>query len=229
MMVLDVVSPFSISHKWRFEISNEEPEPFPYLTENEKRAVDCLKEIGVIGGNQLTRIFFAGDKKKTRKMLQKGIIVQHSLRAKAKDIPFYTLSPYLIDQVGGIHPSKLSVRGTLSRMVFFQLYARMKEIFPVTIKKPDKGPHVAILERDDGTPFHIGVVRGNVEKWEQFLKWEYANEKIILVAEQLSFIKPLEGYLQDKMIRVTTDIDLKDTPTDELFYQWDGVKWVKDM
>lgn len=229
-MVISLVtkSPFSLSYKWRFKLSDENPEATTYFTKYEKQAIAALKELDVIGANQLTRIFFSGDKKKTRKMAQKGIIVQHCLQNELKEIPFYTLSPYLIRQIGGMEPWTLSIREVLSRMVFFQLYARMTELFPVTINRCTKRPFIGSLKRDDGTIFYVGVLRGNLEEWEYYLKWELSHERIILVAEQLSFLRPLEELLQDKMVRVTTDIDLKNAPIEQLFYEWTENQWKRE-
>ncbi|WP_126429979.1 hypothetical protein [Brevibacillus marinus] len=228
MLAAAAVSPFSTSYKWRVQISGENPEPSLFLTEKEQKVLHALREVDVIGANQLTRIFFSGDKKKAKKMVYKGILIQHSLWNESKEIPFYSLSPCLIRQTGGMEPMSLSVREILSRLVFFQLYGRVKELFPVTIHRSNRRPFLGILVREDGTRFHVGILRGNLHEWEYFLKWSVSDERIILVVEQLPFLKPLESLLQGKMIRVTTDLDLKNTPIEQLFYKWDGDQWKRE-
>ncbi|MDT3417147.1 hypothetical protein QO009_003042 [Brevibacillus aydinogluensis] len=197
------------------------------MTENEMKVIKTVAEIGVIGANQLTRIFFRGNKKKTRKMIQKGFLIQHTLEQGTKSIPFFTLSSVLNKQFEGVQLEYLTVKAILRRMLFFQLYGRLIEQFPFTVERSEVEPFVGVLKRN-GLVFHVGVVRGDIEKWETFFKWHYDNERIILVTEKLTFLTPIQPYIKDKLIRVTTDENLKTAPTDDLFYEWDGTRWIKE-
>ena len=75
------------------------------------------------------------------------------------------------------------------------------------------------------------VVRDNLEELLLKLKWDgdLQYQRMIVVTENINHLKPLAPFLNQLSIRVVTDQDLLTAPFAEMFYQWDGMGWIKDQ
>lgn len=63
-----------------------------------------------------------------------------------------------------------------------------------------------------------------------YMKWnKNSDQRIIVVAEKLEYLSPLNPFLSDFKVRATTDEDLtREEGIDQMFYEWDTNRWVKD-
>ncbi|WP_139490063.1 hypothetical protein [Brevibacillus dissolubilis] len=222
------LSPFSLQHGWTVQWTYRVPNIVKaHMTLREEQVAKSLAKIGIIGGAQLSRLFFNKNKLQMKKMIHKGYVIPHVLRDQHKEIPIYTLSPVVLNSYGGVVWKRFTVEDVLQRMLFFQLYGKFTEKELVMIERAESEPYVGIIRRKN-MRFYIGVVRGNMEEWERALRWEYESKRILLIAETLEELAPVQEMIKHRMVRVTTDHDLK-MHFNEMFYQWMDGKWVREV
>ncbi|MCF6094526.1 hypothetical protein L1765_11185 [Microaerobacter geothermalis] len=234
-MMQNRASPFSLCHDWSVKWTNIQPikqqNGILWSSQYDEKVLKALAYIGVIGGVQITRLFLNSDKKRLGKMVDTGKLVRHVIKRGNMEIPIYTPGingARILKQMGIKYRVNswltYDVNSILKKLLFFQLYGKFSEQGEVSVL-PAPAPYTGIIERN-GSQYYIGIIRGNTQEFEQYFKWEKLTERIILVTESLRQLAPLNEYLKELKIRVTTDEDLK-FDFEHLFYKWDG-EWVKE-
>src|SRR5690606_39126517 len=104
----------------------------------------------------------------------------------------------------------------LKRMVFFKLYEAFLDYEPEIVPSPD--PFVGAMLIGQKL-YHVFVARDDVYDLLLYMKWNRNPEqRIIVVAEKLEYLSPLNPFLADFKVRATTDEDLTDGKSlDEMF------------
>lgn len=192
----------------------------------------AIGTIGCIGGVQLKNLFGVHNKKKI-KILCHGynLLMRHELFQGDKPIPIYTLGT---NAINAFHlPSNYwlgwQTEDVLKRMVFFKLYSVFRDFEPSIVPSPD--PFVGAMQIGEKL-YHVYVSRDDVYDLMLYLKWnKNPEQRIIIVAEKLEHLTPLESFVADFKIRATTDSDLiNEEGIDNMFYEWDNGDhvWVKN-
>jgi hypothetical protein len=226
------MSPFSLDHNWTLQWTKvpEHMKPYKHIykeSPKEKRALEALACIGVIGGLQLSRLFSL-DKKRKKKMVAEKKLVRHDIKKNNQVIPVYTLgiNGAAVAGVPGYVNNywlKYRVEDMLKRLLFFQLY----EYFPESRVSPAPEPFIGSIFYLD-RPIYIYVIRGDVQDLMLYLKWREFNERIIIITESLNCLQPLM-LGEDLKLRVTTDSDLKVNSIGDPFYiQRANGSWMKE-
>ncbi len=212
------VSPFSLSRSWalywtRLPSNFKRMEHFNGESQKELLAIQALATVGVIGGQQLQRIFSI-DKKRLKSMTIEQKIVRHEIKSGNQIIPIYTLGMNGA-VMAGIEDSyalnywvSYKTEDVLKRILYFQLYKHFDTGSSQSMAHPTPKPFVgAITLRDK--PFYVYVVRGDTNDLNMFLKWnEGFNERVIVLTESLRHLEPLKWVLSNLKVRIAVDADL---------------------
>lgn len=241
------ISPFSLRNEWSVKWKKpghySENTLFWDVGEREMRAMQSIYEIGVIKRSQLIECFFGGKKnmKIYRKMVAGGRILEHELIQKKETVidgnpvkkdeitTICTIGPMgtkIMDKPYEEVWNNYEIKDIMQRLIFFRLYGRFikKERFSVE-KAPS--PFVGSIRRENGPRFLVGVIRDNIGEWLYHLRWqENADERILMISENLRELTPINEYLKNLSVRVSTDADLR-FELDELFYIWRNDEWIK--
>ncbi|WP_155982714.1 hypothetical protein [Paucisalibacillus sp. EB02] len=217
------ISPFSYNqHSWNLNwkrIASNEKYDRPYETQSEKeqRALEAIASVGVIGGLQLRRLFNL-DKQRIKRMEARHLIVRHEIKTKDKIIPIYTIGKSgankIMPKFIGNYWVEYDTEDVLNRMAFFQLCT----LFDGVKINPSPSPFIASL-KINGNDFYVYATRRNMNDLMMFLKWKPFSERIIIVTEELNYLRPLKPFINsDKMkVRAITDEAIKEgTP---MFYR----------
>lgn len=207
-------------------------------SEDTQALIRDLAIIGVIGSVQTARIYWNMDKEKrqAKKSVELRYLKKHQLIREKTSIPIYTLGATGFF-IAGLDPEseanqwkKLKKNDVLERLVFFQLYAQLKEQDKKIFVEAADGPFVGSINRN-GKTFSILVVRGNENNINSYFRHESEKlpERILIVAEELSHISPINDAIKPFLnrIRLTTDRDLKE-PFEKMFYQYRDNTWQKE-
>ncbi len=187
----------------------------------ELKALDALSKIGVIGGQQLFRLFNI-DKKRLKKMVREKKLVRHEIKLENKIIPIYTLgtSGSIITGIENYYESnywvEYEIKDVLKRLLFFNLYQFFygQKIIPA----PD--PFVGGFELNNNL-LYVYVIRGDSNDLIQYLKWkkQTLSARVILITESIKHIQPILMHTTSLKIRITTDDKLANAENiQDLFY-----------
>ena len=209
------LSPYSLSHDWsiywtRIPSNIKRSSYVNGESPKERKALEALAAVGLIGGAQLSRLFSL-DKKRLKRMVTEKKIVRHEIHRNKQVIPIYTLgiNGAVVAGLNDCYESNYWVEykteDVLKRLLFFQLLQHFPESKVLPTKEPFSGA-IIINEK----PIYIYVVRGDVNDLLMYLKWDGKNfnERLILITESLRYLQPLIVNLKKSKTRVITDINL---------------------
>ena len=224
-----MASPFSLSHGWKVEWNRERVKPREVILPPEIRPLMyAVASIGVIGGVQIKRLFGVEDRKTLKRLCQDHFLMRHELVGE-KNIPIYTLGTNTVNyfQLPPNYWLHWQAEDVLKCMVFFKLYEAFLDYEPEIVPSPD--PFVGAMQIGSKL-YHVFVARDDVYDLLLYMKWNRNPEqRIIVVAEKLEYLSPLNPFLSDFKVRATTDEDLtREDGIDQMFYEWDTNMWVKN-
>lgn len=216
------VSPFSLSHDWSLEWTRvpSHIKPFKFIngeSPKERKALEALASVGIIGGLQLSRLFSL-DKNQKRKMVREKKLVRHELKKNNRSIPVYTLGINGaviagLPKYDANYWVEYKVEDVLKRLLFFQLY----EHFPNAKILPAMDPFIGMIFYKK-KPIYIYVVRGHSADLKLFLKWESLSDRVIVVTENLNHLDLIKPFIENLKLRVTTDEELWKGVLQSMFY-----------
>lgn len=218
---------FSLAHEWRLHwtripsnikcsdyVNRESPK--------ERRALEALAAVGLIGGVQLFRLFSL-DKKRIKRMVAEKKIVRHEIHRNKQVLQVFTLGingaviAGLNDSYESNYWVEYKTEDVLKRLLFFQLLQH----FPKAKILPTQEPFSGVIQFQ-GKPIYVYVVRGDVNDLLMYLKWngKNFNERLIIIAETIKHLQPLKVSAATLKLRVALDEDLRDEVKDlqKLFY-----------
>lgn len=215
------LSPYSLSHAWSLHWkrvpSNIKRSDFVNgESRKERKALEALASVGVIGGVQLTRLFSL-DKKRLKRMAMEKKIVRHEIHRNKQVIPIYTLgiNGAVVAGLNDCYESNCWVEykteDVLKRLLFFQLFQHFSESKVLPTQEPFSG---AI--QFQGKPIYVYVVRGDVNDLLMYLKWsgKHFKERLIIITESIRHLKPLNVHAGTFKLRVAFDVDLHNEDED---------------
>ncbi|WP_046176733.1 hypothetical protein [Domibacillus indicus] len=226
------LSPFSLQHNWKCNWTRvpEHIKPDKYVngeSPKERRALEALACIGVIGGLQLSRLFSL-DKKRKKKMVLEKKLVRHDIQKNKQVIPVYTLGINGAKAAGvpGYENNywlKYGAGDMLGKLLFFQLY----EWFPGSRLSPAINPFEGVIFHKN-KPLYIYSAKGDIQDLLVFLKWNEFNERMIVITESF---KHLEGLLHcgDMKIRAVLQQEAHSARERLGFYVKSGSEWVEEQ
>jgi len=210
------LSPYSLSHDWSLHwtcipsnikrsdfVNGESPK--------ERKALEALAAIGVIGGAQLSRLFSLG-KKRLKRMVSEKKIVRHEIHRNKQVIPIYTLGingavvAGLNDSYESNYWVEYKIEDVLKCLLFLQLFQH----FPGSKVKVVPEPFNGAIEYKEKL-FYIYVIRGDVNDLLMYLKWsgKSFNGRLIIITESIKHMQPLMMAIKKLRVRAIIDIDLK--------------------
>lgn len=206
------ISPFSYSQyewkiTWKRVPSNERYDrPFETQSVKEQKALEAIASVGVIGGAQLRQLFNL-DKIRVKRMVVRKQLVRHELKRGNQSIPIYTIGKSGANKIMPVYIenywAEFNAEEVLKRLAFFQLCYWFENAKIM----PSPSPFTASL-RMNNNEFNVYVTRGKVEDLMMFLKWQPFTGRIIIIAETLNQLKPLEIFIKGLKIRVIIDKEL---------------------
>ncbi|PIC68941.1 hypothetical protein CSV77_16400 [Sporosarcina sp. P16b] len=220
-------SPFSLSHEWSLHWtripSNIKRSDFVNGESlKERKALEALAAVGVIGGAQLFRLFSL-DKKRLKQMAAEKKIVRHEIHREKKIVPIYSLgiNGAVIAGLNDCYESnywiKYKIEDVLKRLLFFQLFQH----FPESKVLPTQEPFSGAIQFH-GKPIYVYVVRGDVNDLLMYLKWggKHFNERLIIITESIRHLQLIKVNAKKLKVRVAIDVDLRESIGDlrKLFY-----------
>lgn len=196
-----------------------------------------LAIVGLIGSKQIQRTYFKNDKRKLNVALEKGILKRHEIARDKGLIPVISLGPNgLMIAEGELSRAnywkEYKKADVLKRLAFYQFYSSMKSHHEeISMMKADSAsPFMAVLNIKD-KEFHVLVVKGNESVINHFFqnRQDLLPQRILIVVEELSHLKPIEKYLKalNDRVRLITEHDLKNK-FEEMFYCLHENEWQKE-
>lgn len=220
------ISPFSLEHKWSVYWerlrSNFRADPRVNIhSMREKKALEALSAVGVIGEKQLSRLFSlsTGEIDNMKRAFK---IMKHRLRRGEKyEIPIYTLGirgamALKLDAYESNYWTTYTIEDVMRRLLFFQLY----HYFPTLKLLPAPSPFVASLLSNDNI-INVYIMKGNAHDLLHYLKWESkTNHRLMLVTESMNHLVELEMFLPKIKVRIALEKDLMNQSNvkDDIFY-----------
>ncbi|WP_028987590.1 hypothetical protein [Thermicanus aegyptius] len=226
MLETQTISPFSLEgHTWdlKWTILRSNVKYRTYETLESEREIEMLRAIsslGLIGTRQLRRIFFPTQNKrlvqmKLKNMVKSKKLIRHEIirdGEEEKAIPVYTLGPAAAPAIGIQYDENYWLRykteDVLKKLVFFQFYSYFNQTHPSKVL-PAPDPYTGMVEANH--VYFVYVVRGDITDILFTLKHNPPGERLIIIAESLIHLKPLQMFLGGGIkVRVITDMDLRD-------------------
>jgi hypothetical protein len=214
-------SPFSLSHEWslywtRIPSNIKRSDFVNGESPKERKALEVLAAVGLIGGAQLFRLFSL-DKKRLKRMVVEKKVVRHEIHQNKQVIPIYTLgiNGAVVVGLNDCYESnywvEYKIEDVLKRLLFFQLFQH----FPESKVSPTPEPFSGAIEFQDKL-IYVYVVRGDFNDLLMYLKWEgnNFNERLIVVTESLRYLQPLIVNATKFKTRAIIDMDLRDSVED---------------
>lgn len=220
-------SPFSLSHQWslhwtRIASNIKRSDYVNGESPKERKALEALAAVGIIGGVQLFRLFSL-DKKRLKRMVAEKKIVRHEIHRNKQVLQVFTLGingaviAGLKDSYESNYWVEYKIEDVLKRLLFFQLFQR----FPKAKFLPTQEPFSGVIQFE-GKPIYVYVVRGDVNDLLMYLKWngKNFNERLIIITESIKHLQPLKISAAKLKLRIALDMDLRDEVKDlqKLFY-----------
>lgn len=210
------LSPYSLSHEWslhwsRIPSNMKRSDCFNGESPKERKALEALAAVGLIGGAQLSRIFSLHKKRLKRMVIEKKI-VRHEFHRNKQVIPIYTLgiNGAVVAGLNDCYESNYWVEykpeDVLKRLLFFQLFQH----FPVSKVIPSQEPFSGVIQFQ-GKPIYVYVVRGDINDLLMYLKWsgKHFTERLIIITESIRHLQPLKVTAETLKVRVAVDADLR--------------------
>ncbi|WP_026701631.1 hypothetical protein [Salibacterium aidingense] len=232
------LSPLSAFHeykiRWKRLLTTETPVPqgLQINSEKERRALEAIQAVGVIGKSQLFHQYLGRNKKKLKKMENFRLIKRHELVKNNDSIPVYTLGATGLKVLGVPEKGNTWFQMTewmvLERILFFQLFAKLKDVYEDLEICGTSAPFVgALYSNFHQKHFDILVVRQNEEQIRDQLTQFTSKHPILCICEDLIYLESMNDILKELKIRVTTDYDIKQCSFEEMFYLWYNASWQK--
>lgn len=251
-MLSPSISPFSIvDYQWQAKyqiIKSAELHYIPrliYCSKEEIVALKALRDIGVIGSSQFRSLFFDGNKEKVKKMIREKKILEHefeqrrpqdgttgtdgSAASPKKTLHFYTLGLSAFGYFDNLEEVNYWYGYTeadiLQRLAFFKLFSNFRHSNPVIYK--GKQPFVGTIDMFE--PIDVLVIKNNTREIQQ--EWRYKepdpDRRMIILTENLNWLKPMNDLLAPCKARVALESDLGN-PIQDIFYVWNEEKkdWI---
>ena len=225
------LSSYSLSHEWSLHWtripSNIKRSDFVNgESQKERKALEALAAVGLIGGAQLSRLFFL-DKKRLKRMVAEKKIVRHEIHRNKQIVPIFTLgiSGAVVAGLNECYESnywvEYKIEDVLKRLLFFQLF----QYFPESQVIPTQEPFTGAIQFQ-GKPIYVYVVRGDVNDLLMYLKWKgkHFNERLIIITESIRHLESLKQIVETLKVRVAVDLDLQEDIKNlqKLFHYMDG-------
>lgn len=230
------ISPFSLNNDWKIKWTVTKQEcSILEAEEKDFEIVNIIMSIGLIGGAQLSRLLDKKNKRRTMQkkmsLIKKDLLVSHDIFLNNKKLSVFTAGTNAAKIIGVFRKKNYWLRyeteDVLKKLVFYELAQAFAEIKPVIFPAPD--PYTGALKLN-GEVFNIYITRGKVDDLLMHIKWEdKIHGKVIIVTDNLNYLKPLEGFIDKLNVRITTDQDLLHSPLSEMFYQWKDGQWSKTL
>ena len=225
------MNPFSLEHDWKLNWTRvpEHIKADKYVngeSPKERRALEALACIGVIGGLQLSRLFSL-DKKRKKKMVAEKKLVRHDIQKNQQIIPVYTLgiNGAKAASIPGYENNywlKYEMGDMLGKLLFFQLY----EWFPGSRISPAVNPFEGVIFYKN-KPLYIYSVKGNIQDLLVFLKWKEFSQRMIVITESLKHLEELLHY-GDIRIRAVLQQEARFSRERLDFYVKSGSEWAEE-
>lgn len=214
------MNPFSVTHPWsihwhRLPSNFKRMKHFNGSSEKEQKAMLALASVGLIGGQQLQRMYGI-DKKRLRNMVREQKIIRHEMHLKGKIVPIYTLGINGACMAGMEETYELNywvayrTEDVLKRIVFFQLWKYFDDLAGgVASVGATPKPFIGSIQIGNNL-FYVYVIRGDANELLTYLKWnkDIFNKRLIIAAESLRHMEPLKEALAKLKVRVVLDDDL---------------------
>lgn len=223
------ISPFSLEHKWAVYWerlrSNFRADPRVNIhSMREKKALEALSAVGVIGEKQLSRLFSlsTGEVDNMKRTFK---IMKHKLkRGESSEISIYTLGirgamALKLDAYESNYWTTYTIEDVMKRLLFFQLY----HYFPKLKLLPAPSPFIASLLSNDNI-INVYIMKGNAHDLLHYLKWESrSNHRLMIVTESMNHLVELEMFLPKLKVRIALEEDLMNQTEvkDDIFYFYD--------
>lgn len=232
-----MISPFSLSHEWQVNWtivpSRYAGIEYAQVEKNERQMLESITAIGVIGGRQISRLFYPNKKKRDRqkilkKLCQQRKLVRHEIIKNTKSIPLFTVGP-AVKKLFAIEMNywvTYTIEDILKNLLFFQLYIAFKEYIPHARVRPAPSPFTGAIQTKEDI-YYVYVIRGDITDLLTMLKWSTPSYKIVVITEHLDHLALLNPFADKLKIRVTTDLDLYSSNFEEMFYAWFDNEWIK--
>ena len=209
------LSPYSLSHDWSLHwtripsnikrssyVNGESPK--------ERKAIEALAAVGLIGGAQLSRLFSL-DKKRLKRMVIEKKIVRHEIHRNKQVIPIFTLgiNGAVVAGLNECYESNYWVEykteDVLKCLLFFQLFQHFPEATPL----PIQATFIGAIQFQSKT-FFVYVVRGEITDLLMYFKWSEKdfNERFIIITESLGHLQSLKALAQNRKVRIVIDREL---------------------
>ncbi|WP_394237430.1 IS200/IS605 family accessory protein TnpB-related protein [Niallia oryzisoli] len=124
--------------------------------------------------------------------------MKHFIRKNGQDIPFYTLGPTSAEKIVSGFVSnywvEYRIEDVLNRFMFFRLFDLLKHQKAIISIAPK--PFTGALELN-GNLLYVYCTRGDTKDLQMLLKWKSFTDRMIIVTEQIQYLKPLDIFLQD--------------------------------
>jgi hypothetical protein len=235
-------SPLSVTYDWKYDpcvLRTTDESSFKFARESlslqphDKSALTTLRNIGIVGTTQFINLFYPGRVSKVKKLEEKGFLQKHRLMRNGAEMHVYTLgiSSFHLFNLWGKLNYWAAYRSidVLRKMVFFKVcekfLAEGNTINVYTSKVPVTGTIEIKL------PLDVLVLKDNTADIQS--EWRYnppdPTRRLIVVTENLNFLKPLQDILIKCKVRVILEQELYDRNLtfDSLFYMWTGEEWSK--
>lgn len=208
------INPFSLEHNWAVYWerlrSNFRADPRVNIhSMREKKALEALSAVGVIGEKQLSRLFSLSSRE-IDNMKRTFKIMKHKLkRGGSSEIPIYTLGirgamALKLDAYESNYWTTYTIEDVMKRLLFFQLY----HYFPKLKLLPAPSPFIASLLSNDNI-INVYIMKGDAHDLLHYLKWESkTNHRLMLVTESMNHLVELEMFLPKLKVRIALEEDL---------------------
>ncbi|NHN34868.1 hypothetical protein [Paenibacillus agricola] len=239
------ISPFSTeNYKWETQYKVIESSEIASslkvkFSKKELEVLKPLRDMRFIGSAQYRKIFLKGDKGMINQLIRDKKVLEHPIiqigkaesgGAARQTWYFYTLGlsslKYfdMVDEVNYWMDYKTAE--VLQRFAFFKLFSKFISNKPAIYCSGQ--PFVGTIEMAE--PIDILVVKENTREIQQEWRFRKPNQqrRIIVLTENINWLKPIEELLVDFKVRVVLESELN-SPLSELFYKWNekSMEWVK--
>lgn len=210
------LSPFSLQHDWSLDweiIPSASVKVHPHTHHNslrERKALEAIASVGLIGKNQLKRLFRLKEYQ-LRGMSRSFKILKHKI-VKNKEI---VTEVYTLNQKGALLLELEDYKknywleyfpdDVLKRLLYFQVFHFFSNLEIV----PTPKPFIGGVKTNNGNMIYIYVAKGNNDDLLRYLKWsKKPGQRLILVVENVNQLKPLELYLDELKVKVVIENDI---------------------
>ncbi|AQS55681.1 hypothetical protein [Novibacillus thermophilus] len=233
-------SPFSITHDYRIVWRKRPDERLNLrLMETRKLLIQQLYQLRCATKVQLAKLLKPHNIRVGKKLVTvlkyENVITQHFLYDQKTDriIPFYTLSPPIVERKGfkPLEKDKVDKEFVLKRLVMAQFLSRFHELGMQVSLLPFPFPFDGALSFPSmSSDFRVAIVRRSIQPVIHHFRYHDEKMRTLIVVERLSHAAELAELETDVPIRVTVDYHLLKTDLSESFYSYrKGEGWIREI